>query len=190
MPVLLNSLALCLVVDGGWKRADVGIRPTATLCRGRRPRRPAFTAREAPAGSPATYQGRASGKRRAGYPGPPRAQGFPKSSAFYQSYYKRVPTFPRRRPEVRACADRPAAAFFSFGPSTARFLFGKTEKKMGGGMTQPSSWLLSVRNGRPYGSSRHRGILIHRGPPRPRDSSALGIVRILIPASSRERLVT
>ena len=27
MPVLLNSLALCLVVDGGWKRADVGIRP-------------------------------------------------------------------------------------------------------------------------------------------------------------------
>ena len=25
--VLLNSLALCLVVDGAWKRADVGIRP-------------------------------------------------------------------------------------------------------------------------------------------------------------------
>ena len=25
--ILLNSLALCLVVDGGWKRADVGIRP-------------------------------------------------------------------------------------------------------------------------------------------------------------------
>ena len=25
--VLLNSLALCLVVDGAWKQADVGIRP-------------------------------------------------------------------------------------------------------------------------------------------------------------------
>ena len=44
------------------------------------------------------------------------------------------PTIPRRRQEVCACADRPAEAFFSFGPCTARFLFGKTEKKMGGAL--------------------------------------------------------
>ena len=56
--------------------------PLIPSCRGRRPRRPAFTAREAPAESPAKYQGSASGKRRAGYPGPPRAKGFPKGSAF------------------------------------------------------------------------------------------------------------
>ena len=37
------------------------------------------------------------------------------------------------------CADRPAVAFFSFGPSTARFLFGKTEKKMGGALL-PVTW--------------------------------------------------
>ena len=30
-PALLNSLALCLVVDGGWRRADVGIRPYADM---------------------------------------------------------------------------------------------------------------------------------------------------------------
>ena len=47
---------------------------------------------------------------------------------------KGVPAFPRRRQEVCACADRPAKAFFSFGPCTARFLFGKIEKKMGGAL--------------------------------------------------------
>ena len=40
------------------------------------------------------------------------------------------------------------------------------------------------------GSSLQRGILIHRGPPRPRDSSALGMVWMRIPASSSARLVT
>ena len=41
----------------------------------------------------------------------------------------------------RAGAEARLKAFFSFGPCTARFLFGKTEKKMGGGMDQPSTWL-------------------------------------------------
>ena len=30
-PTLLDSLALCLVVDGSWKWADVGIRPYADM---------------------------------------------------------------------------------------------------------------------------------------------------------------
>ena len=51
-------------------------------------------------------------------------------------FYKGQPTIPRRRQEVCACADRPAEAFFSFGPCTARFLFHKMEKKMGG-----ASWM-------------------------------------------------
>ena len=37
------------------------------------------------------------------------------------------PAIPRRRQEVSACADRPAEAFFLFGPCTARFSFGKTK---------------------------------------------------------------
>ena len=64
--ILLNPLALCLAVDGSLtRRADVGIRPyrgdgnsvtgrthrpsLIPPCRGRRPRRPASTARPAPA---------------------------------------------------------------------------------------------------------------------------------------------
>ena len=38
------------------------------------------------------------------------------------------PAIPRRRQEVCACADRPAEAFFLFGPCTARFSFGKTKR--------------------------------------------------------------
>ena len=41
-----------------------------------------------------------------------------------------------------------------------------------------------------YGSSRISGILMHRGPPRPRLSSALGMAWMRMPASSKERLVT
>ena len=77
--------------------------------------------------------------------------------------------------------------FFSWtgrGP----FSFWQDQKENGGRIA--ASNLASPVQWDAYGSSRHRGILIHRGPPRPRDSSALGIVRILIPASSRERLVT
>ena len=36
--------------------------------------------------------------------------------------------------ELAPCAQVQRKAFFSFGPSTARFLFGKSEKKMGGGI--------------------------------------------------------
>ena len=46
------------------------------------------------------------------------------------------PTIPRRRQEVCACADRPAEAFFLFGPCTARFSFGKTKREMGGALGQ------------------------------------------------------
>ena len=46
------------------------------------------------------------------------------------------------------------------------------------------------RLGGHQGSSLHRGILIHLGPPRPRDNSALGMVWMRIPASSSARLVT
>ena len=49
-------------------------------------------------------------------------------------FYKGVPTIPRRRQEVCACADRPAEAFFLFGPCTARFSFGKTKREMGGAL--------------------------------------------------------
>lgn len=42
----------------------------------------------------------------------------------------------------------------------------------------------------PQGSSLHRGMDMQRGPPRPRLSSALGMVWTRMPASSRERLVT
>ena len=51
------------------------------------------------------------------------------------------PAIPRRRQEVCACADRPAEAFFLFGPCTARFSFGKTKREMGGASAQPSAWL-------------------------------------------------
>ena len=47
---------------------------------------------------------------------------------------KGQPTFPRRRQEVCAGADRPAEAFFLFGPCTARFSFGKTKREMGGAL--------------------------------------------------------
>ena len=44
------------------------------------------------------------------------------------------PAIPRRRQEVCAGADRPAEAFFLFGPCTARFSFGKTKREMGGAL--------------------------------------------------------
>ena len=49
-------------------------------------------------------------------------------------FYKGAPAIPRRRLEVCACADRPAEAFFLFGPCTARFSFGKTKREMGGAL--------------------------------------------------------
>ena len=74
----------------------------ATLCRGRRPRRPASFDRPAPAGKLAKCQGSASGKRKAGYPGPPRAQGFPKSIAFDEATARNGQPSPAGGMEVRA----------------------------------------------------------------------------------------
>ena len=62
-------------------------------------------------------------------------------------FRKGVPTFPRRRQEVCAGADRSAEAFFSFGPCTARFLFGKIEKKMGGALPSHHHGCHSPSNG-------------------------------------------
>ena len=51
------------------------------------------------------------------------------------------PTIPHRRQEGRIYAARPAEAIFSLGPSTARSLFVKNKKRMGGASAQPSAWL-------------------------------------------------
>ena len=75
------------------------------------------------------------------YPRLPRAGGFPQGPGVsVPDRRKGQPTIPRRRQEVCACADRPAEAFFLFGPCTARFSFGKTKREMGGASAQPSAW--------------------------------------------------
>ena len=56
-------------------------------------------------------------------------------------FYTGQPTIPRRRQEGRIYAARPAEAIFSLGPSTARSLFVKNKKRMGGGMSQLASQL-------------------------------------------------
>ena len=58
----------------------------------------------------------AAAKRGAGrYPRPPRAKGFPKGRAFPSlTAVRDSQPSPRRRQEVRACADRPAEALFLF----------------------------------------------------------------------------
>ncbi len=69
------------------------------------------------------------------YPRLPRAGGFPQGPGdSVPDRRKGQPTFPRRRQEGCACADRPAEAFFLFGPCTARFSFGKTKREMGGAL--------------------------------------------------------
>ena len=69
------------------------------------------------------------------YPRLPRAGGFPQGPGVsVPDRRKGQPTFPRRRQEGCACADRPAEAFFLFGPCTARFSFGKTKREMGGAL--------------------------------------------------------
>ena len=57
-------------------------------------------------------------------------------------------------------------------------------KKMGGANSRP------LYKGSNQTSSRQRGMLIHLGPPRPRDSSAQGMVWMRMPSSSSRRLVT
>ena len=68
------------------------------------------------------------------YPGPPRADGFPKGTRFIQSKTRNGQPSSAGGMEVRACADRPAVAIFSLGPSTARSLFVKNKKRTGGGI--------------------------------------------------------
>ena len=63
------------------------------------------------------------------FPGPKVTQG---QRVSVSDYRKGPPAIPRRRQEGCACADRPAVAFFLFGPCTARFSFGKTKREMGG----------------------------------------------------------
>ena len=104
-------------------------------------------------GSPANRQGSASGKRTQGYPGPPWrfppisypragsisiAQGSPCAGRrLSKSSRNRFRTAPVHKPTCAQAQVR-RQAFFSFGPSTARFLFGKIEKKMGGGIPRRS----------------------------------------------------
>ena len=71
---------------------------------------------------------------------------------------------------------------FLFGGRGGTLLFSKEKC--------PPSPRPPPRLGGHQGSSLHRGILIHLGPPRPRDNSALGMVWMRIPASSSARLVT
>ena len=54
------------------------------------------------------------------YPGPPRADGFPKGTRFIQSKTRNGQPSSAGGMEVRACADRPAVAIFSLGPSIAQ----------------------------------------------------------------------
>ena len=60
----------------------------------------------------------------------------------------------------------------------------------GRGQHPPAAGAAHSRSANAYGSSRHSGMDMHRGPPRPRESSALGMVWSRMPASSRARLVT
>ena len=60
----------------------------------------------------------------------------------------------------------------------------------GRGQHPPAAGAAHSRAANAYGSSRHSGMDMHRGPPRPRESSALGMVWSRMPASSRARLVT
>ena len=97
------------------------------------------------------------------------------------------PTIPRRRQEVCACADRPAEAFFLFGPCTARFSFGKTKREMGGASAQPSAWLSFPRpmgrtprmaGCRPYGITGVPASIFPMVQPSPQPLAALQNVGI------------
>ena len=126
--VLLNPLALCLVVNGGREAGGC-------------PRRPASSADN--------RQGSASGKRMAGYPGPPwrfppvsypragglsTAQGSPcagrRLPGLCQHTFRTAPVL---KPTCAKAQVR-RQAIFSLGPSTARSLFVKNKKRMGGGL--------------------------------------------------------
>src|SRR5699024_1412277 len=97
--------------------------------RGRRPRRPAPTARQASAE-----------RERKGIRALPGPKVSPRGTRLMRTATRNGQPSPAGGRRYALCADRPVAAIFSFGPSTAHFLFVKNKKKMGGGMNQPSSW--------------------------------------------------
>ena len=85
----------------------------------------------APAMTSADRQTSGSEKRSRGNPRPPRAGGFPKGRAFPSLTCRAgVPTIPRRRQEVCASADRPAEAFFLFGPCNRAAVGGSAALRM------------------------------------------------------------
>ena len=107
-----------------------------------------------------THQGSASGKRSKGCPEPPTksppspytrepdprdggARREPAEDSRFQSAHIRKTLVLSKL--ARTCKFAPSV--FSFGPSTARFLFGKTKRKWGVdssdkvGTTQPADWL-------------------------------------------------
>ena len=125
---------------------------------------------------------------------------------------RRRPKRARRPAQIDACTDPPTPVaqratapervqsdFFS---STGRgaFSFCQEQKRMGahpagqaplaGASIPVAAGAAHSRSADAYGSSRHSGMDMHRGPPRPRESSALGMVWSRMPASSRARLVT
>ena len=113
--------------------------------RGRRPRRPAFTAGAAPAE-----------RERRGIQEFPGLEDSPGASRLIGTSTRNGQPSPAGGMEVCACADRPAEAIFSLGPSTARSLFVKNKKRMGGGNAQPSSWLtFPVQRDGPRTGPRH-----------------------------------
>ena len=109
---------------------------------------------------PRKHQGSASGKRNKGCPEPPtksppnRTRGSQSSATehvrrepakdfrFQSAHIRKTPVLSEL---ARTCKFAPSV--FSFGPSTARFLFGKTKRKWGVdssdkvGTTQPADWL-------------------------------------------------
>ena len=82
---------------------------------------------------PSSTTGQRQRKEKLGVSQTSPGQRFPQGPGVSVSDYRAgSPTFPRRRQEVCACADRPAEAFFLFGPCTARFSFCKTQKEKWG----------------------------------------------------------
>ena len=116
---------------GLYQRADVGIRPYGRTMAFRVPvGADVFIGPlQKPHQPPSQRQRKAAQGVSQTSPGPKSPQG---QRVSVSDYRKGPPAISRRRQEGCACADRPAVAFFLFGPCTARFSFGKTKREMGG----------------------------------------------------------
>ena len=110
---------------GLYQRADVGIRPYGRTMAFRVPvGADVFIGPlQKPHQPPSQRQRKAAQGVSQTSPGPKSPQG---QRVSVSDYRKGPPAIPCRRQEGCACADRPAVAFFLFGPCTARFSFGKT----------------------------------------------------------------